>query len=131
MPSRKKLLRQVMPVRPTNKSLRSREHLTPAEVDKLIDAAKKHSGKSRKQTARNATLILFAYKHGLRAKEIAELRWDQIELGKNAVFHVWRAKDGKPGDHPLDGDEQRALRELRRNWTDSQFVFATERQGPF
>jgi type 1 fimbriae regulatory protein FimB/type 1 fimbriae regulatory protein FimE len=130
MTSRKKLL-PVMPIRPTNKSLRTREHLTPAEVDKLIDAAKKHSGKSRKQSHRNATLILLAYKHGLRAKELAELKWDQIELGRNATFYVWRAKSGKAGSHPLEGDEVRALRELQRNWSDSDFVFATERQGPF
>jgi type 1 fimbriae regulatory protein FimE len=33
--------------------------------------------------------------------------------------------------HPLRGDEIRALRELRRQFPDSGFVFATERGGPF
>ena len=42
-----------------------------------------------------------------------------------------RAKNGKPSVHPLRGDEIRALRELRRQFPHSGFVFATERGGPF
>jgi type 1 fimbriae regulatory protein FimB/type 1 fimbriae regulatory protein FimE len=42
-----------------------------------------------------------------------------------------RVKNGKPSVHPLRGDEIRALRELRRQFPDSGFVFATERGGPF
>jgi integrase len=44
---------------------------------------------------------------------------------------VRRAKNGKPSVHPLRGDELRALRELQRQFPDSAFVFATEREGPF
>jgi hypothetical protein len=33
--------------------------------------------------------------------------------------------------HPLRGDELRALRDLRKQFPDSGFVFATERGGPF
>src|SRR4029077_7374605 len=46
-------------------------------------------------------------------------------------LHVRRVKNGKPSVHPLRGDEIRALRELRRQFPDSGFVFATERGGPF
>ena len=42
-----------------------------------------------------------------------------------------RAKNGKASVHPLRGDEIRALRELRRQFPDSGYVFATERCGPF
>jgi hypothetical protein len=42
-----------------------------------------------------------------------------------------RAKNGKPSARPLRDDEVRALRELRRQFPDSTFVFATERGGPF
>lgn len=56
--------------------------------------------------------------------EIADLQWSQVE-------YVRRAKNGKPSAHPLRGDEVRALRELRRQFPDSTFVFATERCGPF
>jgi type 1 fimbriae regulatory protein FimB/type 1 fimbriae regulatory protein FimE len=75
---------------------------------------------------RDSTLILVAYRHGLRASEIADLEWSQIELGRSATLHVGRAKNGKPSAHPLRGDEVRALRELRRQ-LDSAFVLAAER----
>jgi site-specific recombinase XerC len=57
--------------------------------------------------------------------------WSQVEFGRSACLHVRRVKSGKPSIHPLRGDEVRALRELRRHFPDSAFVFATERGGPF
>jgi len=67
----------------------------------------------------------------LRASEVADLEWSQVEFGRAASLHVRRAKNGKPSVHPLRGEELRALRELRRQSPDSAFVFATERGGPF
>lgn len=116
-----------VPTRPANAELRTREYLTDGEVTKLIAAARRHG----RYANRDATLILIAYRHGLRAKEIADLEWSQIEFSRNATLHVRRAKNGKPSAHPLRGDEIRALRELRRQFPDSGFVFATERGGPF
>jgi len=75
-------------------------------------------------------MILMAYRHGLRAAEIVDLRWDQVELGRNAVLHVRRVKQGVPSVRPLQGDEMRALRELKRSAT-SPFVFTSERGAPF
>jgi type 1 fimbriae regulatory protein FimB/type 1 fimbriae regulatory protein FimE len=117
---------RTVPKRPPNAELRSREYLTAAEVEKLIKAA--HDGR---WGHRDATLILVAYRHGLRAVEICDLEWSQVEFGRNATLHVRRAKNGKPSAHPLRGDEIRALRELRRQFPDTGFVFATERGGPF
>jgi len=113
-------------LRPPNAAVRAREYLTAAEVDRLTRAAR-----SGRYGHRDATLILIAYRHGLRASEIADLEWSQVEFGRAATLHVRRAKNGKPGAHPLRGDEVRALRELRRQSPDSSFVFATERGGPF
>jgi integrase len=115
-----------VPVRPTNASLRTREYLTPHEVDRLIKSAR-HG----RYGHRDATLIMVAFRHGLRAQEIADLEWSQVEFGRSACLHVRRVKNGKPSVHPLRGDEVRALRELRRQFPDSAFVFATERGGPF
>jgi type 1 fimbriae regulatory protein FimB/type 1 fimbriae regulatory protein FimE len=70
-------------------------------------------------------------RHGLRASEIADLEWSQVELGRAATLHVRRAQNGNPSAHPLRGDEVRALRELRRQSPESAFAFATERGGPF
>jgi integrase len=115
-----------VPIRPTNAELRSREYLTEAEVEKLIKAAR-----VGRYGHRDATLILTAFRHGLRAAEICDLEWSQVEFGQSASLHVRRLKNGKPSVHPLRGDELRALRELRRQFPDSGYVFATERGGPF
>ena len=115
-----------VPVRPANAELRSREYLTAAEVEKLIKAAR-----NGRYGHRDATLILIAFRHGLRAVEICDLEWSQVEFGRSASLHVRRVKNGKPSVHPLRGDEIRSLRELRRQFPDSGFVFATERGGPF
>ena len=114
-----------MPVRPANATLRTREYLTPAEVEKLTKAAR-----AGRYGHRDATLILIAYRHGLRAIEVCDLEWSQVEFGRTATLHVRRAKNGKPSAHPLRGDEVRALRELKRQ-TEGGFVFETERGGPF
>jgi integrase len=118
--------RSVSPGRRSNGDLRPREYLTPAEVGKLIKAAREG-----RYAHRDATLILIAFRHGLRAIEICDLEWSQVEFGRSAALHVRRAKNGKPSVHPLRGDEIRALRELRRQFPDSAFVFPTERGGPF
>jgi len=114
-----------VPTRPANGDLRQREYLTPQEIERLMKAAR-----DGRYGHRDATLILIAYRHGLRASELCELEWAQVEWGRNASLHVRRAKNGKPAVHPLRGDETLALRELQRQ-ADGAFVFQTERGGPF
>jgi len=114
-----------VPVRKRNAEVRSREYLTPDEVDQLIAVAKRG-----RHGQRDAALILVAFRHGLRALEIADLEWSQVEWGRSPALHVRRAKNGKPAVHPIRGDELRVLRDLRRNTT-GPFVFETERGGPF
>jgi len=113
----------VPPRRRPNADLRTREYLTETEVERLIKAAK-----ANRHGQRDATMILLAFRHGLRAAEIVDLRWDQVELGRNACLHVRRVKNGIPTTHPLQGNEMRALRALKRN---SPFVFTSERGAPF
>jgi len=67
-----------------------------------------------------------AFRHGLRAAEVVDLRWDQIDFDA-AVLHVRRVKNGSPSTHPLDGEELRALRRLKREAPSSAFVFVSER----
>jgi integrase len=78
---------------------------------------------------RDATMILIGYRHGLRASELCDLRWSQVELSTGRL-HVRRAKNGSPSVHPLQGDEIRALRRLGRDQGASSHVFMTERHGP-
>jgi integrase len=117
--------RAVTPSRQPNSELRSREHLTETEVEKLIEAAK-----GNRYGQRDATMILVAYRHGLRASEICDLRWEQFDFN-SATLYVRRVKSGKPSTHPIRGDELRALRKLQRETTKSPFVFVSERGGPF
>jgi type 1 fimbriae regulatory protein FimB/type 1 fimbriae regulatory protein FimE len=65
---------------------------------------------------RDATLILVAFRHRLRAAEICDLEWSQVEFGRSVSLHVRRVKNGKPSVHPLPGDGIRALRELHRQF---------------
>ncbi len=113
------------PRRVANAERRAREHLTPDEVEKLLAAA----GKAGRHGHRDRTLLLLAYRHGLRVSELVALRWDQIEL-KAGILHVSRLKNGLPSSHPLRGPELRALRELQREYPGSPYLFVTERGGP-
>ncbi len=90
----------------------------------------KAAGKNR-WGQRDATMILVAYRHGLRVSELVDLRWDQVDFGK-ATLHVRRVKQGTPSTHPILGDELRALRRLQREQEPrSSFVFTSERGAPF
>jgi integrase len=118
--------RTVAPRRRRNGDLRTREYLTEAEVERLMDAA---SG--NRYGHRDAAMILVAYRHGLRVSELVDLRWDQVDF-RTATLHVRRVKQGTPSTHPIIGDELRALRRLQREQEPkSTFVFTSERGAPF
>jgi integrase len=80
---------------------------------------------------RDFTLILVAYRHSLRAREICELEWSQVEFGRSAALHVRRVKNGKPSVHPIRGDELRMLTALRREFPNNGYVFTSKRGTPF
>jgi type 1 fimbriae regulatory protein FimB/type 1 fimbriae regulatory protein FimE len=118
--------RTVTPKRPPNSNLRRREYLTEDEIEGLMEATK-----ANRYGHRDATMILVAYRHGLRVSELVDLRWDQVDF-KTATLHVRRVKKGTPSTHPILGDELRALRRLQREQEPrSPFVFTSERGSPF
>ena len=117
--------RAVGPTRRANSEYRNREHLTPSEVEQLIEAAK-----TNRYGHRDATMLLVAFRHGLRASELCSLEWSQVDFA-GATLHVRRVKNGKPATHPIRGDEMRALRKLQREAPKSPFVFVSERGTPF
>ena len=86
-----------------------RRYLTQREIERLMDCARKHG----RYGHRDATMILVAYRHGLRASEVCDLQWQQIELSESSL-HVHRVKNGIPSVHPIRGDELRALRTTPR-----------------
>jgi integrase len=102
------------------RSARRREYLTEREIEKLIKAA----GENR-WGHRDATAILIAYRHGLRASELV----DDIDF-HTGKLHVRRAKGGSASVHPIGGRELRALRQLKREAPASVYVFVSERLAP-
>ena len=79
--------RTVGPRRLPNSAYRTREHLTEAEVERLLAAAK-----TNRYGHRDATMILTAFRHGLRASELVDLRWEQVEF-ENSVYYDYEGAD--------------------------------------
>jgi type 1 fimbriae regulatory protein FimB/type 1 fimbriae regulatory protein FimE len=118
--------RTVTPRRPKNGEVRTREHLSEAEVGRLMKAAA-----GNRWGHRDSTMLLVAFRHGLRASELTDLQWSQLDFN-TATMHVRRVKRGTPATHPVRGDELRALRRLQREQDPpSPFVFTSERGSPF
>jgi type 1 fimbriae regulatory protein FimB/type 1 fimbriae regulatory protein FimE len=114
------------PRRRPNAEVRTREHLLENEVERLIKAA----GDNR-YGHRDATMILIAYRHALRAVELVNLKWDAIDFSRGEI-HVRRVKGSLPSTQPLSGRELRALRRLKREQKPaSPYVFVSERGSPF
>jgi type 1 fimbriae regulatory protein FimE len=120
------VLGTVPPKRGRNLDVRPRgEYLTPKEVDRLIEGARKRG----RYGLRDATMILVAFRHGLRASEVCLMTWDQIDFAQG-LLHVRRLKKGTPSVHPMSGGEVRALRALKREDVPGRYVFMTERKAP-
>jgi len=123
--------RQGPPARRRNKDVRQREYLTPREVEELMFAAQARGRNGH----RDATMILVAYQHGLRASELVALTWQQVEFN-DKVMHIARRKNGVPSVHPMTGEEMRALRRLYREQKEvgrvraGDSVFQTEQGTP-
>jgi type 1 fimbriae regulatory protein FimE len=113
------------PTRRPNRETRTREFLNGNEVERLLEAV----GAGTRYGARDRTLLLLMYRHGLRVSEAITLRWDQVDL-KAGHLYVQRLKNGVPSTHPLRGPELRALKQLRRDWPDSPYLFISERGSP-
>jgi type 1 fimbriae regulatory protein FimB/type 1 fimbriae regulatory protein FimE len=103
-----------------------RQWLTESEVEQLCYAARKRG----RYGHRDATMILVAYRHGLRVSELVALIWDQVDL-KAGRLQVIRRKGSDDSLQPLTGGEIRALRRIRREQpTGTRHVFVSERGAP-
>src|SRR5262249_14010124 len=117
--------RKVTPRRPKNGEVRTREYLTEREVEQLIEGCR-----DNRRSHRDQTMILLAFRHGLRASELCDLQWTQVDFD-HATLAVTRVKHGTPSTHPLTGRELRALRRLHRETeSKSPFLFLSERGSP-
>jgi site-specific recombinase XerD len=112
-----------------NEVYRVREHLTEAEIEKLLAALKRN-----RCGQRDWLIGLLIYRHGLRVSEACDLRWDDIDLTKRTII-IRRLKGSTDSSHYLERDELKALRELWRanakKGIKSDYVFLNERGQPF
>jgi integrase len=111
-----------------NDAYRVREHLTEAEMDKLLGALKRN-----RHGHRDWLIGLVIYRHGLRVSEACDLRWDDINLPKRTII-VRRLKGSTDSVHYLERDEVNGLKLLRQQQADGikgTYVFINERDQPF
>jgi integrase len=87
---------------PKKRAPKHRKFMTEAEVEALAKAATSH---------RDRVMILVAFRHGLRANELVNLKWDQVNL-TTAMMTIFRSKHGRDATHPIPGGELRDLRRL-------------------
>ncbi len=110
---------------PKKSSTREREYLRPDEINAMIRAAKKVG----RHGVRDGAIILLMFRHGLRTAELVALKWTQIDLVGGYIL-LRRAKHGHDSTHPLRSPELRALRQIQRDYPDTQYVFVSERKAP-
>lgn len=110
---------------PKQPSTREREYLRSSEIKAMIRAAKKVG----RHGVRDGAIILLMFRHGLRTAELVALKWMQIDLA-GGYIEVHRVKHGRDSIHPLRSPELRALRALQRDYTDTSYVFVSERKAP-
>lgn len=113
------------PRRCKNKDMRPREYLTCEEVETLTRLARK----STRNPIRDATMILMAFRHGLRVSELCDLSWRQIDFDAGRI-DVVRIKNGYSSPHPLSGEELRLLRQIQRGKVASPYIFTSELGTP-
>ena len=59
-----------------------------------------------------SALVLIIFRHGLRATECSNLKWDAVSFLERSIY-INRAKNGVSGTHNLEEDEIEKLKQLR------------------
>ena len=123
------VMRPVTARRKAYDAYRVREHLTEAEMTKLLASLRQN-----RHGHRDWLIALLIYRHGLRVSEACDLRWDDIDLTRRTII-VRRLKGSNDSTHYLERDELAGLRSLQRSYAANgispAYVFVNERGQPF
>lgn len=111
--------------KPADLHEREKDFLSPEEVERLLEAARRG-----RHGRRDALLCLLMYRHGLRVSEALRLKIADFDLRRSRLW-VKRLKGGLSTEHPISGDELRAIKGyLRERESALPWLFVSERNTP-
>lgn len=104
---------------------RPKDFLTEGEVHRLLTAMR-----SGRHGSRDHCLALIILRHGLRVSEAVTIRISDIDLSAGRIW-IARQKGSLSTEHPLTGDELRAIRSvIKSNASKLPWLFLSERGAP-
>ncbi len=109
--------------------MNQRKHLTQSEVERLLLRSKEGSNPER-----DYCLIYMSYIHGFRVSEACQLRLSDMDLQAKSLY-IRRLKNGLSTNHPLLGNEIRAIRawlkvRKRLQGAESEWLFLSREGRP-
>ena len=117
--------RNVKSVQATDAHERAKDFLSATEVDKLLGAMKQG-----RHGIRDHLLALMMFRLGLRVSEAIGIRRNEVDLDHSRLW-VRRLKHGLDVEHPIAGDELRAIKRYCALRTDAlPWLFISERAQP-